>query len=70
MYMVRLYYLIFVESSVTQTTIQRILGERCDGNRNIVHACISMAAPINNKDTDFGKFCYKKIEKKINVPEI
>lgn len=32
--------------------ISIILNERCDGNRNIFHACISMCAPTTNKDND------------------
>ena len=32
--------------------IQAILNERCDGNRNIFHACISMCAPTSNKENE------------------
>lgn len=32
--------------------IQNILGEKCDGNRNIFHTCVSMCSPSSNKDTD------------------
>ncbi|CAL7941705.1 unnamed protein product [Xylocopa violacea] len=32
--------------------IQSILAERCDGNRNILHACISICAPPSNKEND------------------
>lgn len=35
-----------------KTQINTILNERCDGNRNIVHACVSMSSPTSNKDTD------------------
>lgn len=28
--------------------------ERCDGNRNILHACISMCSPTSNKENDQG----------------
>ena len=34
--------------------IQSILGERCDGNRNILHACVNMCSPSSNKDTEQG----------------
>ncbi|XP_014221919.1 E3 ubiquitin-protein ligase hyd isoform X2 [Trichogramma pretiosum] len=34
--------------------ISMIFNERCDGNRNILHACISMCAPHSNKDPDQG----------------
>ncbi|XP_015437397.1 PREDICTED: E3 ubiquitin-protein ligase UBR5 isoform X2 [Dufourea novaeangliae] len=34
--------------------IQAILTERCDGNRNILHACISMCSPTSNKENDQG----------------
>ncbi|XP_006566770.1 E3 ubiquitin-protein ligase UBR5 isoform X2 [Apis mellifera] len=36
------------------TQIQSILMERCDGNRNILHACISMCSPTSNKENDQG----------------
>lgn len=44
--------LIFAESS---TTVQLILNERCDGNRNIFHAVVNMCTPTSNKETDTGK---------------
>lgn len=31
-------------------TLSSILRERCDGNRNIFHACVSQCAPTSNKD--------------------
>ncbi|XP_058797650.1 E3 ubiquitin-protein ligase hyd isoform X2 [Phymastichus coffea] len=34
--------------------MQSILNERCDGNRNILHACISMCAPTSNKENEQG----------------
>lgn len=36
----------------SKSQIQGLLNERCDGNRNIFHACISMCAPSSNKDLD------------------
>lgn len=35
-----------------KTQINTILNERCDGNRNIIHACVSMSSPTSNKDND------------------
>ncbi|XP_073983563.1 E3 ubiquitin-protein ligase hyd isoform X3 [Rhodnius prolixus] len=35
-----------------EETLQAILAERCDGNRNIFHACISMCTPTTNKDSE------------------
>ncbi|XP_070159750.1 E3 ubiquitin-protein ligase UBR5 isoform X2 [Polyergus mexicanus] len=32
--------------------IQTILKERCDGNRNILHACVNMCSPTSNKETE------------------
>ncbi|OXU30332.1 hypothetical protein TSAR_012971 [Trichomalopsis sarcophagae] len=34
--------------------MQSILNERCDGNRNILHACINMCAPTSNKEVEQG----------------
>jgi len=34
--------------------IQMILKERCDGNRNVLHACINMCSPTSNKETEQG----------------
>lgn len=34
--------------------IATILRERCDGNRNLLHACVSMCAPVSNKDHEAG----------------
>lgn len=35
-----------------KSQLASILAERCDGNRNIVHACVAMCSPTSNKDTD------------------
>lgn len=32
--------------------INSIIGEKCDGNRNMFHTCVSMCSPSSNKDTD------------------
>ncbi|XP_012256943.2 E3 ubiquitin-protein ligase UBR5 isoform X2 [Athalia rosae] len=34
--------------------IQTILAERCDGNRNILHACVNMCSPTSNKENEQG----------------
>lgn len=39
-------------SGDSKTLINTILNERCDGNRNIIHACISMCSPTSNKDVE------------------
>lgn len=39
-------------SADSKTQINTILNERCDGNRNIIHACVSMCSPTSNKDND------------------
>lgn len=35
-----------------RSKIPAILNERCDGNRNIFHTCVSMCSPTSNKDID------------------
>ncbi|XP_050433400.1 E3 ubiquitin-protein ligase UBR5 isoform X2 [Adelges cooleyi] len=32
--------------------LSQILAERCDGNRNLLHACVSVCAPVSNKEHD------------------
>lgn len=32
--------------------IAALLQERCDGNRNILHACVNMCSPSSNKDNE------------------
>lgn len=39
-------------SADAKSQINGILNERCDGNRNIIHACVSMCSPTSNKDND------------------
>ena len=34
------------------SSVQSIITERCDGGRNVIHACVSMCSPTSNKDTD------------------
>lgn len=43
---------LFLEVNVAQ--IQSVLSERCDGNRNILHACVNMCSPSSNKDNEQG----------------
>lgn len=31
--------------------LQTFIGHRCDGNRNILHACVSVCFPTSNKET-------------------
>lgn len=31
--------------------LQTFLSHRCDGNRNIMHACVSVCFPTSNKET-------------------
>ncbi|XP_067216708.1 E3 ubiquitin-protein ligase UBR5 isoform X3 [Linepithema humile] len=38
--------------STANSQIQMILKERCDGNRNILHACVNMCSPTSNKETE------------------
>lgn len=37
-------------STSNQLTGASIVTERCDGNRNVVHACVAMCAPTSNKE--------------------
>jgi len=39
---------------VRECNIDQMLSERCDGNRNILHACVAACAPSSNKDLDAG----------------
>ena len=42
-----------LENSETgRNNVQSILNERCDGGRNVIHACVSMCTPTSNKDAD------------------
>ncbi|KAL4718178.1 hypothetical protein ACJJTC_002471 [Scirpophaga incertulas] len=41
-----------LESDLNKQQILSILQERCDGNRNILHACVHMCAPTSNKEPD------------------
>lgn len=38
--------------------LSQILAERCDGNRNLLHACVSVCAPISNKELDGNRNNY------------
>ena len=31
--------------------LSALLGHRCDGNRNILHAAVSVCFPVSNKET-------------------
>jgi len=39
-------------SDATIETVQKILDERCDGGRNVLHAAVTMCQPTSNKDPD------------------
>ncbi|XP_053600812.1 E3 ubiquitin-protein ligase UBR5 [Plodia interpunctella] len=41
-----------LESDANKQQMLAILQERCDGNRNIIHACVHMCAPTSNKEPD------------------
>ncbi|XP_055677386.1 E3 ubiquitin-protein ligase hyd isoform X2 [Lutzomyia longipalpis] len=41
-----------LENGELKAQVSNILAERCDGNRNIIHACVSMCSPSSNKDND------------------
>jgi len=43
------YFSIFIDNGVL---LSQILAERCDGNRNLLHACVSVCAPISNKELE------------------
>uniref|UniRef100_A0A672MCF9 E3 ubiquitin-protein ligase UBR5-like n=1 Tax=Sinocyclocheilus grahami TaxID=75366 RepID=A0A672MCF9_SINGR len=32
-------------------SLDALLGHRCDGNRNVLHACVSVCFPVSNKET-------------------
>lgn len=42
-------FFIFIDNGVL---LSQILAERCDGNRNLLHACVSVCAPISNKEQE------------------
>ncbi|XP_069947908.1 E3 ubiquitin-protein ligase UBR5 isoform X2 [Cherax quadricarinatus] len=37
---------------VSSLTTESIVEEKCDGNRNILHACISTCCPVTSKETE------------------
>jgi len=43
-----------LDAIVRERSIDQMLSERCDGNRNILHACVAACAPSSNKDLDTG----------------
>ncbi|XP_035208848.1 E3 ubiquitin-protein ligase UBR5-like isoform X3 [Stegodyphus dumicola] len=43
-----------------QNTLQCVLSERCDGNRNIFHAAVTTCFPTSNKESDFGDYTCRK----------
>ncbi|CAH2285684.1 E3 ubiquitin- ligase UBR5 isoform X4 [Pelobates cultripes] len=49
-YLMNLEQGVVLEQNNTQM-LQTFLGHRCDGNRNILHACVSVCFPTSNKET-------------------
>ena len=41
-----------LEIAEGRSQIAAVLAERCDGNRNMFHACVSMCSPTSNKDLE------------------
>jgi E3 ubiquitin-protein ligase EDD1 len=48
-YLVNLEQAVLLEQSTN--VLHSFLGHRCDGNRNILHACVSVCFPVSNKET-------------------
>nr|CAD7423599.1 unnamed protein product [Timema monikensis] len=49
-------------------SLPNVLSERCDGNRNIFHACVTMCTPTSNKEGDQeGSSSYSSGLESINV---
>ncbi|KAJ8386321.1 hypothetical protein AAFF_G00175170 [Aldrovandia affinis] len=48
-YLVNLEQAVLLEQS--PHALNTLLGHRCDGNRNILHACVSVCFPVSNKET-------------------
>uniref|UniRef100_A0A4W5PRY5 E3 ubiquitin-protein ligase UBR5 n=1 Tax=Hucho hucho TaxID=62062 RepID=A0A4W5PRY5_9TELE len=48
-YLVNLEQAVLLEQS--PHVLHSFLGHRCDGNRNILHACVSVCFPVSNKET-------------------
>uniref|UniRef100_A0AAR2J8U3 E3 ubiquitin-protein ligase UBR5 n=1 Tax=Pygocentrus nattereri TaxID=42514 RepID=A0AAR2J8U3_PYGNA len=48
-------YLVSLEQAVlleqNPHALDALLGHRCDGNRNLLHACVSVCFPVSNKET-------------------
>ncbi|KAJ8888556.1 hypothetical protein PR048_008047 [Dryococelus australis] len=44
------------------SVLQFVLNERCDGNRNILHACVAMCTPSSNKEDQEGGSGVKSVE--------
>ncbi|XP_063230682.1 E3 ubiquitin-protein ligase UBR5 isoform X3 [Bacillus rossius redtenbacheri] len=44
------------------SVLQFVLNERCDGNRNILHACVAMCTPSSNKEDQEGGCGVKSVD--------
>lgn len=54
MHSIRHYAYYFVDANIREKSIDGMLAERCDGNRNIIHTCVAMCAPLSNRDNETG----------------
>ncbi len=43
---------VVADGSICERKVRSLLEEHCDGNRNLLHTCVAMAAPTTNKDND------------------
>ncbi len=43
---------VLAQIDTNEGLLKRILAERCDGNRNIIHAAVYACAPLSNKDNE------------------
>lgn len=48
-YLVNLEQAVVLEQNLQM--LQTFISHRCDGNRNILHACVSVCFPTSNKET-------------------
>lgn len=51
-----------MDSEGDVSILRSILSERCDGNRNIIHAAVSVSFPTSNKNTDSDASQYEALE--------
>ncbi|KAJ8394592.1 hypothetical protein AAFF_G00043950 [Aldrovandia affinis] len=51
LYLGNLEQAVLLEQSSPPHALDALLAHRCDGNRNILHACVSVCFPVSNKET-------------------